>query len=102
MVKAFDSFGQLRRLWNAAYEALTGAESVMVIGFSFPRSDAVIGQMLRSTLARCGKLKRVAVVDVNPDAPINRLAEILRGCGTNVLVTPFQVPEDGSAPAWFN
>jgi hypothetical protein len=51
---------------------------------------------------RSDKLRRIAIVDVNPKAPLRRLKRLFdqRSKLTTVSVTQFDVPKDGSAPSW--
>jgi hypothetical protein len=105
MMKNFDEFVELRRMWVAAFTALKEAESVIFFGYSFPPSDAAIAQMLRNTLGESKKLQRIAVIDTNLAGPVARL----RKCfpekhhvdGRQIALTHFEVPVDRSCPKWY-
>ena len=99
MVKTFDRFRGLKQMWNAAYRALSEADSVIFWGFSFPKSDALITQMLRSALTGEDRVVDVAVIDVEPEKPASVLQDIL-GEKSQVTGTLFEVPNDGSKPKW--
>jgi len=102
MVKTFDSFGQIKRMWNGAYQALLSAESLVIFGFSLPRSDAIIAEMLASTIGRTGKLARLAIIDRDPSGPLKRVEEIMARADGELRVTLHEAPPSGMDPEWLH
>lgn len=102
MSKAYDRYPQLKQMWAAARLALCEAESVMVIGFSFPNSDASIRQLFRTCLCRAPRLKAIAIVDIDPGSVANRLEPLLAEAVSNkdVHCYLYEVPKDCSEPSW--
>ncbi len=64
-----------RQLWHDAYEALAGAERITLVGYSLPRADTIMSEMLGSVL-RSGRAT-VEVVDLRPDAICKRLEALV-------------------------
>lgn len=101
MNKEYDAFEEISRLWLAAAKALRAAESLIMIGFSMPHTDAVIAQLLRCTIGSAKKLRRVAVLDIDPTSPSRRLLETVGDWAhEQVAVNRFVVPIDGADPEW--
>jgi NAD-dependent SIR2 family protein deacetylase len=100
MVKSFGDFAEIRRMWNAAYEALTQATNVLFFGFSFAQSDALICEMMRSTLGRSKNLKQVGIVDIAADHVAEQIRSVLSD-RSDVTVTTFFATGDYSRPDWF-
>lgn len=73
MAKDYGMFGALfSRLWQAAQESLSRAEKVILIGYSFPRTDHASRSLFKTALATArGKQE---IVLLNPEA--NRLADL--------------------------
>jgi hypothetical protein len=63
-----------RQLWREAYEAISQAPRLTLIGYSLPTTDFVIAGMIRSGLAE--REVRLEVVDKYPDDPIGRLKSL--------------------------
>jgi hypothetical protein len=98
-LKTFEKLQQLQRMWTAAGTALRQAESVLFFGFSVPEADEHVVELIRRTMGKSDKLRRIAVVDVAPDGPASRLRRCLRKPG-QVEIETYTVPADRSAPAW--
>lgn len=60
-----------RQLWHEAYEAISQAPRLALIGYSLPTTDFVIAGMVRSGLGAREVL--LEVVDKYPEGPIQRL-----------------------------
>lgn len=99
MVKSFDEFPGLKRIWNAAFMALAEAKSIMFFGFSFPSSDALINEVLRAAFARNKRAMQISIVDTNPEKPASLLGDMLGKDDTSAIQL-YQVPTDGSPPEW--
>lgn len=97
--KSYDDFPEIKRMWDAAYDALSDAESLLVFGFSFPACDTLIAQMTRETALGHKTLRRVGVIDVRPEGVIERILDCLPDA-SSVEFEAFRVPEDGTIPDW--
>ena len=86
-------------MWDAAHDALSDAESLLIFGFSFPACDALIAQIVRETAVANRRLSRIGVIDVMPDPVIERMRKCLPK-GLDVTFDGFAVPADGTEPAW--
>jgi NAD-dependent SIR2 family protein deacetylase len=100
MVKTFDKFRGLKQVWSAAYRALTEASSILFWGFSFPTSDVLISQMLRSAITTRPRKIDIGIIDVDPDRPAAMLHELIGGANEHISVHSYPVPRDGAVPDW--
>lgn len=59
---------KVRELWTAAYDALVGADRVLIIGYSFPSADSSIAGLIQNSLSRKMPRKEVdvEVIDLEP------------------------------------
>jgi NAD-dependent SIR2 family protein deacetylase len=64
----------LRRIWNAAYEALKNAELLIFIGYSMPDSDGFMRALVQSAMATREPLKELNICLIDPEAK-NELGE---------------------------
>lgn len=99
MVKSFDDFPGLKRIWNAAYMALSEAKSILFFGFSFPTSDALINEVMRAAFAKNRRAIDFSIVDVNPEKPASLLADMV-GEACDGTISLYRVPTDGTEPDW--
>jgi hypothetical protein len=99
MVKSFDDFPGLKRIWNAAFMALSEAKSVLFFGFSFPTSDALINEMMRAAFAKSRRTIDFSIVDVDPEKPASLLADMV-GEANDSTISLYRVPTDGTDPDW--
>ncbi len=53
----------LSQVWGVSYDALTTAENIVVIGYSFPENDGYVKYLLMAALAENEQLKSFIVVD---------------------------------------
>lgn len=97
--KDFGEYPEIKRMWTAALHALSEAKSLLVFGFSFPASDSQITRMLAEAANERKTLRRIGVIDVDPEPVIQRIASCLPPT-LCVDYHPLQVPSDGSMPAW--
>lgn len=100
MVKTFDKFRGLKQVWNAAYQALSVARSILFCGFSFPTSDVLISQMLRSALTTKTRPLEIGIIDLDPSKPVNALEELLGDCEDDIRIYTYEVPRSGEKPTW--
>jgi hypothetical protein len=99
MVKSFDEFPGLKRIWNATFLALSEAKSILFFGFSFPSSDALINEVLRSAFAKNVRDIDISIVDIAPDKPAAILSDMLSPDDGSVIRL-YQVPTDREQPDW--
>jgi hypothetical protein len=59
-------------MWQAARKAIADAESLLLFGFSMPTSDELLMQMIRTSIYSNRKLRRVASIDLDPAAVLER------------------------------
>lgn len=100
MVKTFDKFRGLKQVWSAAYQALSMAQCILFWGFSFPTSDVLITQMLRSALTTRKRPLEIGIIDLDPDKPAAVLEELLGDCEEEIRVYTYEVPRSGECPEW--
>jgi hypothetical protein len=100
MIKDLSQYREIDRMWNAASDALSEARSILVFGFSFPTSDALIGRMFSRAIAEGKKLETLAVVDIDPEAVLARIESLLPENCPDAVATVLKVPVDGSEPPW--
>jgi NAD-dependent SIR2 family protein deacetylase len=97
--KSYERYPQISRMWDLADDALAAAVAITIFGFSFPRSDTLIHEMFRSTIARSRKLKELFILDVKPKAVWERMKSVIPDY-LKVSVHLLEVPPDGSNPEW--
>lgn len=98
MSKNLDDLPEISVMWQAARNAIADAETILIFGFSMPTSDELLMQMIRSTLHANQKLKRVAVIDLDPDGVLSRFERCLPD-GVPIEPTLFKVVP-GERPTW--
>jgi NAD-dependent SIR2 family protein deacetylase len=101
MLKTFDRFRGLKQVWNSAFRALSQASSVMFWGFSFPPSDILIRQMVKSAFASNRRKIDFSVIDIDPEKPATILQDLLSDDHHDEsTITLYEVPDDGTKPTW--
>lgn len=100
MVKTFDKFRGLKQVWNAAYQALSVARSIIFWGFSFPTSDVLISQMLRSALTTKKRSLEIGIIDLYPSKPADALEALLGDSEDDIKIYTYEVPQSGERPKW--
>lgn len=76
--KAYDRFGDLfQRLWAGAQSLLTAADQIVVIGYSFPRTDHRSLQLFRDAFMRRATIPDVVVIDPAPERAVGILTSEL-------------------------
>jgi hypothetical protein len=99
MVKKYNRFPEIKRMWGRAESALANASAITIFGFSFPTSDCIICEMFRATLRHASRLKDILIIDVEPERVGERMQALLSG-PDDVHIHTFAVPRDGSVPTW--
>jgi hypothetical protein len=98
MSKSLEDLEWLSTMWQAATLALRNAESLLIFGFSFPTSDELLVQLVRSSCETGGKLKRIAAIDLDPERILDRFQSCLP-IGYDVETAAFPVLK-GESPIW--
>lgn len=98
MGKHLDDLPEIGVMWQAAHNAIADAESILIFGFSMPMSDELLTQMIRATIHKSNKLRRVAVVDIDPEGVVGRFERCLPD-KLPVEATLFKVVP-GEVPTW--
>jgi hypothetical protein len=81
--KSYEFFGDLfKSLWSKAEEALAVADEVVIIGYSFPKTDVQSEELFRRAFARRSVLPTVTILDPNPSGVAERMSR------------DFEVPKD--------
>lgn len=71
--KTYDLFGTLfKTLWLAAEDVLTQAEHMILIGYSFPRTDHQSHALFAKAFSRRSSVPRVSIVDPSPERAANK------------------------------
>jgi hypothetical protein len=65
--KTYELFGSLfKTIWSASEEVLTHAEHIILIGYSFPRTDHQSNTLFKNALSRRSSMPRVSIIDPSP------------------------------------
>lgn len=98
MSKNLNEIPEIKIMWQACRAALMAAESILLFGFSLPQSDELLLQLIRTSIRDGGKLRRIASIDLNPEAVIERFESCLP---VNASVDAIAFPvEPGEHPIW--
>lgn len=74
--KQYNDFGSLYpELWSEAEDALVQAESISLIGYSFPSTDIRSQQLFRSAFMKRTVPPKITIVNPEPDAIVPRFRE---------------------------
>jgi hypothetical protein len=65
--KTYGLFGSLfKTIWSAAENVLTQAEHIILIGYSFPRTDHQSNTLFKNALSKRTSMPRVSIIDPYP------------------------------------
>ncbi|MGB7601246.1 MAG: hypothetical protein WBM24_13125 [Candidatus Sulfotelmatobacter sp.] len=65
--KTYDLFGSLfKTIWSAAEDGLAQAEQIILIGYSFPRTDHQSNALFKTAFSRRTSMPRVSIIDPYP------------------------------------
>lgn len=98
MSKRLDETPEIHIMWKAAEHAIAEAESILLFGFSFPLSDQLFIQLIRSQVGTRRRLKQVGVIDLAPEQVIGRIKECVPS-DLNVEYSCYKVVP-GEVPEW--
>ena len=97
--KKLNEMPEIGIMWEAAKQALIETESLLVCGYSFPKSDELIRHLFSVSLAEKKKLQRVFVIDLYPDEVIGRIKPCIPSeCNVDFVTFPVV---SGKVPDWF-
>lgn len=72
--KQYEFFGDLfARLWSSAEENLVSAEKIIIIGYSFPRTDYKSGDLFLKAMMKRKNVPKVVIVDPAPDRIVDKM-----------------------------
>lgn len=91
-------FREIDVMWQCAHQALAEAETVGIVGFSFPLSDALFKRLFQRGHEQKA-YRRISVFDVNPVTVEDRVRTLL-GEDDRITYDSFLVSRDGAAD-WF-
>lgn len=100
MSKNLNDMPEISTMWQAARLALCKAKSVLLFGFSFPTSDELLVQMVRSCCNKTRGIERVASIDLNPEAVLERFEYCLPR-DYDVETTSLPVVKN-EVPVWYS
>jgi hypothetical protein len=65
--KKYDFYGQLfRELWDEAQESLIEADHIVIIGYSFPKTDIRTTALFKSAFMKRKSMPKISILDPNP------------------------------------
>jgi hypothetical protein len=74
--KTYDLFGSLfKTIWSAAEDVLCEAEHIILIGYSFPRTDHQSNSLFKGALSRRTSMPYVSIVDPYPGRPADKFRQ---------------------------
>ncbi len=93
--KTYDLFGSLfRTVWSAAEESLAQAEHVILIGYSFPRTDHQSNTLFARAFAKRSSMPRVSIIDPSPARAIDKFRLDFGISDSKLFVYPEPFSED--------
>jgi hypothetical protein len=95
--KEYDYYGELfGGLWSQAEEALSRAEAISIIGYSFPETDTQSQNLFKRAMAKRKRHPRISITNPNPEHAVRVLRDIcgIPGSRINVRRTFFEADFD--------
>jgi hypothetical protein len=72
--KTYELFGNLfRTIWSSAEDAIAEADHIIIIGYSFPRTDHRSSTLFARAFARRKSMPRVSIIDPNPARAFDKM-----------------------------
>ena len=66
--KTYDLFGGLfKDLWLEAEQILTLADEIIIIGYSFPKTDSQSHELFKKAFSKKSSLPKITIIDPNPN-----------------------------------
>lgn len=66
----------IRQIWLDAFDAMSSASRVFLVGYSLPLADTVVANLISHSLVVDNPEVQVCVVDVSPEQVVDRLAAL--------------------------
>jgi hypothetical protein len=77
---------EVEQAWHLAFEALSAANQIRIIGYSLPSSDAYIRYLFKASILRSEHLKHIDILCLDPDGSVRRrFAEFITFAGTEFV-----------------
>lgn len=95
--KTYDLFGKLfKTLWSAAEDVLTKAEHIILIGYSFPRTDHQSNTLFKNAFSKRKSMPTVSIVDPYPTRVAEKFSREFGIAGNRLFVStePFSARFD--------
>ena len=93
--KAYDRFGGLfGTVWEAAEDLLARADQILILGYSFPRTDHRSLDLFAKAFRRRGTLPSVVIVDPAPDRALAVFRDILGVTPSGIRVLAERLSDD--------
>lgn len=71
--KSYDIFGDLfSNLWEKTESGLIEADHIIIIGYSFPRTDLQSNQLFKNAFMKRSSIPKVSIIDPNPDKLVEK------------------------------
>lgn len=87
--KTYDLFGTLfKTLWSAAEESLVRADHIILIGYSFPRTDHQSHSLFARAFSKRNSMPKVSIVDPKPDRAADKFRADYGISNDNLLIYP--------------
>lgn len=87
--KTYEMFGSLfSNLWTSAEDALAEADEIVIIGYSFPRTDLQSNQLFQKAFLRRSSVPRVTIIDPAPRHVADKFRTELGIAGDSLRVIP--------------
>lgn len=72
--KAYDMFGSLfKELWESAEEVLSRTDHIIIIGYSFPKTDIQSIDLFKNAFSKRKSIPKITVIDPSPENIVSRL-----------------------------
>lgn len=85
--KTYEMFGSLfSNLWSSAEDALAQADEILIIGYSFPRTDLQSHLLFQNAFLRRTSVPKVTIIDPAPQYVAEKFRNELGICGDKLMV----------------
>ena len=87
--KSYEFFGDLfGTLWLQAEDALAAAEEIVIIGYSFPKTDVQSDKLFRRAFSRRATIPKITIIDPNPSPVADRMISDLGVPKSHLTIVP--------------
>ena len=85
--KKYDAYGELfHMLWEKAASALVEADEIIIIGYSFPRTDLRSNKLFMDAFMQRDSMPKVKVLDPSPEKIVDKFKHDLGISDDNLFV----------------